>query len=875
MTEESPESVIRAERRYDDAERSHGGWWWLLLIVVGLLVAAALLMPRAIRYGIEQWLLSQGADTVRIQDVDYNPIGDHIQVHELEVMQAGERRLFVRRLHMNPAWWSLLSGPPTLERLFAAHAVVIIEDRETELLRVGGLRWKPRAGGRGGGAPFAIDALRLENTRIEYIGEDISLSLDADEAQVGELGLLGDRQPATVQLKGRLNDSPLSVEGTLKPFATPPQAAVHVEWSDALLDPFNPWLPQDWQLHGSADFNLDLQGRWMSRRWELDLSGQWAIAELQWQSPQLVTASRQLHWRGTGSIARALDARDLQVQWEGNLQGSESRARFLATDTRIGGELDFDGRLDFSSNHLGTGPRLQTEGSLQLGQMRLDRQSRDWAVRAANANWQGRLGYGVEDSPGDAAASGRLSLTEMRVERGGESPAVLTAERVVAEGLEMHGTHSIRVPRVRLEHARVSTADTQADAPVAVGEAIIAGLRWLDLRNLRLEQMQLSGLDLELQRTVDGRWEVPLMGVRNTGDGRGDGRRSGSGADASLQIGATEVTGNSRLRLVDRKVDPAFTKRLLLRQLSLGSLSTQRPQELTRIELKGRLDGDSEVALSGELRPFGEPRVDRLQGQVRSLNLVSLSPYAQAALDRAVKSGQLDAEIDARVVEGQLDGDIGVRITRFLFEGEESAPGEDLSPLLDLALAMVRDSSNNIRMRVPLEGEVAAADFSFLTALRDAFERATGLEALNYLKENLAPFDDQIAFTSDSSDKEASMRLNPLPFAPGSDALTQDASRYLDKLAGVLKQRPRLRVRICGVGVPHDLAEMRGDTTSKTETITLQTEQRQQLQQLAQQRADRVREQLLAADIDRSRFRDCPPRVDHSTEVAPQVALSF
>ena len=68
-------------------------WVWLPVTLGVLIVIGLILLPFAIRQGAERWLTDQGAEQVRIEDIDFNLFIGRLTLRNLQFRTDGKRSI--------------------------------------------------------------------------------------------------------------------------------------------------------------------------------------------------------------------------------------------------------------------------------------------------------------------------------------------------------------------------------------------------------------------------------------------------------------------------------------------------------------------------------------------------------------------------------------------------------------------------------------------------------------------------------------------------------------------------------------------------------------------------------------------------------------
>ncbi len=324
---------------------------------------------------------------------------------------------------------------------------------------------------------------------------------------------------------------------------------------------------------------------------------------------------------------------------------------------------------------------------------------------------------------------------------------------------------------------------------------------------------------------------------------------------------------------------PPFSLSLQTERFEIGTLDSARPQQPTPVQLAGRLGQHGRLAIHGSIRPFAAVPGFDVQADVGALELYPLSSYTAPALGFRLRSGTLDAKAKITTRQGKLDGLMKLTIRELDLSSLNNQQAAKLTGLLDmpldLALNVLRDDHNTIRLQLPVSGDPAAPDFDLSDALNQAL--AVGLKqgAMSYLSMMLQPYGTIISVAKFAGEQITRLRLDPVVFSPGRAQLTAQAADYLDHVAGVLTARSKVALKLCGVAVAADRKALPADSGEPVkEASPPPATPAQRLQQLALRRAEAVKHYLVTKhSIDAARLAACLPEIDDHEKARPRVEL--
>jgi hypothetical protein len=145
---------------------------------------------------------------------------------------------------------------------------------------------------------------------------------------------------------------------------------------------------------------------------------------------------------------------------------------------------------------------------------------------------------------------------------------------------------------------------------------------------------------------------------------------------------------------------------------------------------------------------------------------------------------------------------------------------------------------------------------------------------MTYLKLALQPYGALITVAQLAGEAATKVRLQPVSFEAGQVTALGETDSYLKKVAGILKDRPELNIKICGLAVAADRVALAGgavpkETDSKTAGSVkgVRPVTDQQLLDLAKQRAGYVKDRLVTKyGVTASRLVACTPHIDDAED---------
>lgn len=205
---------------------------------------------------------------------------------------------------------------------------------------------------------------------------------------------------------------------------------------------------------------------------------------------------------------------------------------------------------------------------------------------------------------------------------------------------------------------------------------------------------------------------------------------------------------------------------------------------IASVEFAGTVDGYAPVSLTGTANPLlPKPALD-LNLTFDGIDMALLTPYSGVFAGRAIKRGVLSLDLNYSLKENKLKGTNSIVMKQFKF-GENVASDKAVDLPLDLALALLTDTSGVIDLSVPISGDVDSPKFSIGGILGGAL--------LNVITKAIAsPF----SLLANLVGSEADLHI--VNFPAGSSELSKAGIEKLVQLNDALHSRPNLTLLITG-----------------------------------------------------------------------------
>ena len=139
-----------------------------------------------------------------------------------------------------------------------------------------------------------------------------------------------------------------------------------------------------------------------------------------------------------------------------------------------------------------------------------------------------------------------------------------------------------------------------------------------------------------------------------------------------------------------------------------------------RVDLGGQIDKQALIQIKGEINPFDANAFSDLTTSVADLPLPPFSPYAGKFAGYTIDRGAVDLELVYRLNGRTLEADNRISLSEFDF-GEAVESDSATSLPIPLAVALMRDTSGQISIDLPIRGNLDDPSFSVLGLVGKAF----------------------------------------------------------------------------------------------------------------------------------------------------------
>lgn len=537
----------------------------------------------------------------------------------------------------------------------------------------------------------------------------------------------------------------------------------------------------------------------------------------------------------------------------------------------------------FEAVRTGGGVSLSQDGEISVRGARLSTGRMDFSGDAVA--WRGTAGYArAGEKAGTVELSGAIESASFKAgpPRGGL--ALLGFKSLKAVNIKGEAWENLTVENISAKDFYLGvtpgggkTHGGYGEAPVLSSSGLsLAGVGIDGLREFSVESAKLTDAAIFVFRDSKQRFvriDTVLSALHELGPG---GEAGEERPGKTFRIKKAALSKGSVIRFVDMSVKPPFSGDFTVESAVMEGIDTARAGLKSGFLIRGMYGKYTTVSIDGEAGLAAKGLTLGLKADIKSLDLPPLGDYTVRNLGYDITSGHMDADVTLGIDSGKMDGQNRLVLKNLDVEPRDKKKLDkltrQLSMPLDTAISLLKDGSNNIRIDIPLSGDVSNPRFNFADAINQATGSALKGAAIAYLKYYFQPYGSLITLWSIAGELMR-LRLDPVYFDPGTTEINDEARAYLDKAAGLLKDRPEVRLMLCGYGAPADLAPD-GDGARAADKEGAGTAEKTLLDDLANRRSFAIKDYLVGNHgISPDRLFVCKPAVDDSRGAKPRVEL--
>ena len=844
---------------------------WLFYVIVGIALFL-LVLPELIRFGAQYALEELNAETAVIEDVDLNLFNGRAAIEGLQVTYDGKETFglgyLLVDLDMSALWdkkilieeaivsnlqlqayeeagnWVVAIPLPTSET--GEESAQLEQEQPTEPSE-----WS-----------FGVASAMLDQIRLQGQYQNNTHELKLDELFAGNLYMWAPDDQADLKFKGSINQAPIAFNSELKPFAQSRTFSMQFNLTTLDLKPINQFLPADIQK---------LQAR-LSLDTDVDLT---------------LSTEGNISVKQRGTIALALD--DFAIP--------DLNARL--DDVRWQGDIDVAITKDVQ-------PIIKAKGEVALAGLKAAYAPLAVRTQLATLKWQGTTGVDLAKLDESLKSTGNVTLSDWQLHDEQENGQLASFNRLAITEVAVDGLPNISLQQLSLENLQALVSNTNAGdaAPKALasmGNFKLDNLQLKQQNDLSIAAVTIDSITADLVRSSEGKIEVLdtwLASLLARLDAMGKGKEPAPGSDPiaeaatvadneetadpqsgtgpiaesaaapafSYRVDKINFSGTNKITFTDNGVKPAIEHPVLIEKIDIGTIDSREVANLTPLDVSLKLYEHGSLKVAGNAAPLqdiSQMNAD-ITASIKGIELPELSPYLENTVGYHASSGQLNVDAKAAIKTGKLDSETKVKVLRIDLDATDeeliAKMSKEIAMPVETALNVITDSDDNLKIKIPVQGDLSNPDIDIGTIVSGAVVQAVKNSAMTYFKYAVQPFGAILLVSETIGDMTLQARFKDVEFVPGKAEIVAEQQGYMEKVAGMILEKKDFSILVCVMVTDQDFQ-------AREKPVVLEKDQKYQWddisKQLAKSRLNLIKSQLIDTyGLPADRVQSCKPKLN-------------
>jgi hypothetical protein len=464
--------------------------------------------------------------------------------------------------------------------------------------------------------------------------------------------------------------------------------------------------------------------------------------------------------------------------------------------------------------------------------------------------WQGRLAWAAP-AAGASLAQGLSVVGNMEIEKflladHDSTQRFVSWQQAKLDNLQIQGIDRFKTELFELKNVDLLQHSKSRSAPyLASWDSLKIELPAINLqqKQLTISSINFTGLNVSVERAKSGVHGLPVPAEKSK---EGKEKSDSDQERFHFSVNNFTINGNSSVSITDKTVAPAFSESLSSIKLVISDVDSAKASKQSPLSAALKVGEYGQVNIQGNIQPFAERITLDLKQEIKNIDLANFNVYGKKFTGHRIQSGQLDLEQKLLIRMGKLDTESVLVLNKLEVESLQGKEAEkykaDLGIPLSTALSLLRDKDNNIRLTLPVTGDINAPDFSLNDIIAKVTSKAIKEAIINYY----TPFG-LVKLLGGVVDLAAGLKFEPVVFPAGTAELDNPAIDQLTRLSELLANRPQIQLTLCGYPVRADMlakynpAEVGIKNTDDTKSLTLNEKQTAELLEIFKARMDNMK----------------------------------
>jgi len=762
-------------------------WATLAVSFLILLTIVVSVLPLMISSQLQKWLLANGADEASIENVDFNPFTAELAVYDLLVKRQGAETLKLKSLQT-----SLLRLPLFERRVVIPHVLIeglsmSVDLSDPDHYRFGGISLpsttpEPQEKTQTDAHwSLLISSIRLGNHQYSVTKAALKADLAIAGLNIDNLDTARNADAFSVELQASLNGAPLTLSGEVAAFVEEPGFVGKYSAQKLDLTPFLTEIDPSFSSNSltvSADNSLQFQ-QLKNGEQSFSQQGKSSLLNLNWKAGETEIHTKAMDWSGKVNLT---------------LASSDNPDSPGSLDVSVAGQLD------------------------NLG-LQIKQSEKDLMAINEKIQWNGELALQKHQETMALSSSANVELEGLKVSHISNNQGLVSASHIKADTLKLEAVDKIHIDQLAIKQLHLDKSVVAANDEIKENfiykqdELILDELNYSPADGLSIRQLVPSNINANVHRTKDGVWHFEhllalnkLAADKDNANVKQPEEKANGESKLPIRIDKVLLQKRAEISYVDHRLAEGFRQHLVVESLEIDNIDNTSMKG-SPLKLKAKLDKAS-VDIQGNVSLFAASPEFDLKADIKALSMLPYSSFMEKALGYQVDSGILSADGEFKGADGKLESETELTLHQLdikaLSEEQLKELGAKQNSGLETGLSMLKDKNDTIKLKLPVNGAFDNLKVDPGDIINQALGSALKSGAKTYFAAALFPFGTLLVIADAASDKAMQVKLDPVVFTAGTGDFDPKYHEYLQKVGGVLDEKPEIYVKVCGVSNQSD-----------------------------------------------------------------------
>ena len=523
-------------------------------------------------------------------------------------------------------------------------------------------------------------------------------------------------------------------------------------------------------------------------------------------------------------------------------------------------------------------------GSLSIKQAAITSASVQHTV--GSADWSGSAQFITTPDKPTLNAQGRLALSELSSTNQLTKLVLGAAQKLTVKHLTIQQIHDITISSVEIESLSIGKTALN-NSLFDSNRLLVDKLQLHDLNKIDIKKINVDSLSaaIDINKQGDITLLNTLINSLPTADENKASQTNNSAKPFQFHVANIGISKNSQIKFSKETEQERVKKEITLDHVSIGNINSLTPKSPTPINIQATIDQFSKLAVKGNIFPLNKKTNASIQAKLSAFELHEFSPIIADELGYTIENGQLNADLDIDIKDNILDGETSLEINQLALKSADknkvTKMTQQLSMPLESALSLLRDNNDDIKLNIPIKGNLASPNFNISDVINTALGNALQGTVKNVLEYALQPYGVIFMAAEKAYGIATAIKLEALVFPPGDSTLPANSIKQLKQIGELMQKRPQLRIRICGFATTHDRVFLQNLANSTDTSSSIEQQEKlthESLTKLASERQTTIKTHLVNNyHLKATRLFACKPQVENDlkseTAAKPRVEL--